>query len=58
MSNARDARDGSSMPYTSSTVPSAVTRVETRRAAVEGRIEQLAAPEIGADLGCGEASIR
>jgi hypothetical protein len=40
------------------TYPSAVTGVEARRAAVEGRIEQLAAPEIGADLGCGEASIR
>jgi hypothetical protein len=38
--------------------PPAVARIEPRRAAIEGRIEQLATPEIGADLGCGEASIR
>jgi hypothetical protein len=40
------------------THPSPVTRVESCRPAVERRVEQLATPEIGADLGCGEASIR
>jgi len=40
------------------TYPPAVTRVESRGTAVEGGVEQLATPEIGADLGCGEPSIR
>ena len=37
--------------------PAAIARVETRRSAVERRIEQVAAPNIGADVGRGDARI-